>query len=228
MNLIKLFKDDIAKAKDYFLSLIDRTLSASEPFGLAICQFEWEWCVDWGYEEYVKDWINTTITMRTYEFWDLETVAEWFKTNYQFTPTYHINFTSPYSNEQIEWFYDLNSRIARIGNEVVSYVDYTKQAQDKYLTQTKFIDWSLPHDLDVNCIDTSLDFEIDALGGGDQRAPIKTNTYHYSGDLSSFPSHYYSNENMSPQMILFEYLKYATILCLLVVIYIAFVKKMKR
>lgn len=224
MNLIKLFNSDVTKAKNYFLSLIDYALNGSEPFGLAICQFEWEWCVDWGYDEHAKDWINTTINTRTYEFWDLETIAEWFKANYQFTPTYHIAFTSPYSNEQIEWSYDLNSRIARIGNKVVSYVDYAKQASDKFLTEAKRVNWAVPSS-SSNCIDNSLEFKIDALGGGELRAPIKTDMYHYSGSLSDFPSHFYSNQNTPPQTVLVEYL---AVLGLLVLICVGFIIKWKK
>jgi hypothetical protein len=191
-NLIsQIFHGHVSAAEEYFLQLIDSSIAGSRPFGLAVCQFEWAWCYSWGYSDEAKHWIKRITATRPYQFWDFETIANWFKTNYSHTPTYEINFASPYSNEKIEWYYDIKSRVARIGDEVVSYVDYTMQPMDRYLVQAGFIDWFAPR-TESNCIDNSLRFDIDALGGGYGRAPIETNTYHYSGELSNFPYQYAS------------------------------------
>jgi hypothetical protein len=85
----------------------------------------------------------------------------------------------------------MKSRIARIGQKIVSYVDYRSQAPDKYLVQAGFIDYLAPR-TESNCIDNSLRFEIDALGGGNNRAPIKTKTYNYAGELQYFRYQYAS------------------------------------
>lgn len=194
INLKRTFNNSVSREKQYFLELIDYTITGSNPFGIAFCQFEWNWILDKCYDDEVKDWLNTTIQTRPYEFWDFETIAQWFRANYQFTPCYNVDFVSPYSYERIEWYYDKKSRIARIGNEVVSYVDYTDQKADKYLTETGGIDWSKPW-TDVNCIDTSLEFKIDAFGGGYLTHPCKTDPYNYTGDLSDFPSAYKSHSS---------------------------------
>jgi len=191
-NLISLvFHGYKSVAEEYFLRLIDNSISGSWPFGLAVCQFEWAWCYSGGYSNETKDWIEKVTTTRPYQFWDFEAIANWFKANYSHTPTYEINFTSPYSKEKIEWYYDMKSRIARIGQKIVSYVDYRSQAPDKYLVQAGFIDYLAPR-TESNCIDNSLRFEIDALGGGNNRAPIKTKTYDYAGELQYFPYQYAS------------------------------------
>lgn len=195
-NLIKrIFNDDVDKAKNYFLKLMDYTIMGSSPFGYAVFQFEWEWCYSEGITDNILDWINTTITTRPYSFWMFNKTAIWFRNTYTSTPTYRINFISPYLNERIEWYYDTESRIARIDNQVVSYVDYTEQNPDKFLTQNKLINWGIPSS-DLNSIDISLKFKIDALGGASNRHPIKTDSYTYSGDLANFKTYYEVNKEM--------------------------------
>lgn len=199
MTLMSFFNGNHEKAKDYFLNLMDYSIRSCEPFGMAVCQFEWEWCVDWGYDDEVKNWINTSITTRNYEFWDFESVAQWFIENFRFTPTYTVDFISPYSKARIEWYHDLNSRIARIGSEVVSYVNYREQISDPYISGTASINWGIPPS-DRNCIDTSLSFEIDALGGGNLRSPIKTSSYCYEEKLSEFAQYYPLSKEKSKEL----------------------------
>jgi hypothetical protein len=215
-HMIKtIFDEDVERAKDYFLKLIDYSLYGSEPFGYCTFQFEWNWIYAWNYTEYIKDWIQELLS-RDYTFMDFEEVAQWFRENYQLTPTYRINFISPYTNERIEWYYDTKIRVARIENQVVSFIDYTKQNPDKYLTKTQTIHWDQPQ-TDLNCIDTRLEFEIDALGGGYLRAPIKTQPYYYTGDLANFQLTY-----QAPQ-IGYEFLRTVGILAL-ILICIGFIK----
>lgn len=146
LNLIKrVFSGDVNKAKTYFLNMIDNSLAGSFPFGYVCVQFEWDWCYEEGITSYILDWINTTLTTRNYHFWNFNETAEWFISNFASTPTYHINFVSPYKNESIEWYYSTECRIARIGNNIVSYVDYDQQKNDKYLVQSKSINWGYLH-----------------------------------------------------------------------------------
>jgi methyl-accepting chemotaxis protein len=118
-----------------------------------------------------------------------EEFVDWFKLNYPTTPEYRINFTSPYDQERIEWYYSNESRVARIGSYVVSYVDYTIQLSDKYLNQTATIYWGNASD-PKNCVDDSLAFYVDALGGGRLRHPPSTLPIPYTGDLRDFSKYY--------------------------------------
>jgi hypothetical protein len=193
INLWKFFNGNETLARDYWFRLIDYSLDASNPFGYVSIQFEWQWLLDIEWKDIVKNWIQELITTRPYSFWSYGETAQWFKQNYHQNPTYTVNFVSPFSDTRIEWLCNNQSRIARIGNYVVSYIDYASQNPDKYITQTKSINWGLPHNLDFNCIDISLDYKIDALAGGELRDKPHTSTYLYTEDLIAFPSYYYTN-----------------------------------
>jgi hypothetical protein len=129
MNLINQFNGNVSIAKNYFLKMIDNSFVNSSPFGYVTVQFEWSWCSQGGDAPYALDWIQTLLSEKSsYKYWTFEDTVNWFKTNYDQTPTYRINFTSPYDGQQIEWYYDQHSRIARIGDNVVSYVNYARSA----------------------------------------------------------------------------------------------------
>jgi hypothetical protein len=187
MNLINTEYDgNVAAAKAYFLRMIDNTFAGSSPFGYVTVQFEWSWCYQEGDTSHVSDWIQTLLSKRSYyDYWTFEDAVNWFKANYNQTPTYRIEFTSPYNGQQIEWYYSLSNRVARSGNNVVSYVDYTDQQPDKYLNSSATIFWKSPSS-PTNGIDDSLTFKIDALGGGYLRAPVTTSSFPYTGDLQFF------------------------------------------
>jgi|SRR5271157_824056 len=191
MNLIDdIYNGSVVAAKAYFLSMIDNTFAGSSPFGYVTVQFEWSWCFVKGDMVAVSDWIQTLLSTRSsYKYWGFEDAVNWFKTNYDQTPAYRLQFTSPYDGEKIEWYYDLSSRVARIGDNVVSYVDYTDQLPDKYLNSSATILWLSPPN-STDGIDGSLTFKIDALGGGYLRAPVATQSVPYTGDLASFKKYY--------------------------------------
>lgn len=193
MNLIdKIYTGSVAAAKAYFLSMIDNTFAGSSPFGYVTVQFEWTWCVVAGDTGNALDWIQSLLSTRpSYKYWNFEDAVNWFKMNYNQTPVYRIQFTSPYDGEKIEWYNDLSSRVARIGDNVVSYVDYSDQLPDKYLNSSATIIWLSPPNF-TNGIDDSLAFKIDALGGGRLRAPVATQSVPYTGDLASFKAYYTS------------------------------------
>lgn len=170
--------------------MIDNTFAGSSPFGYLTVQFEWTWCFEKRNTPAVSDWIQTSLSTRpSYKYWDFEDAVNWFKTNYSQTPVYRIQFMSPYDGEKIEWYYGLSSRVARIGDNVVSYVDYTDQLPDKYLNSSETIIWLSPPN-STNGIDNSLAFKIDALGGGRLRAPVATQNVPFTGDLASFKTSY--------------------------------------
>jgi hypothetical protein len=196
-------------AKSYFLNMINETFAGSSPFGYVTVQFEWSWCCRDADPTQVLDWIQTLLSTRTsYNYWTFEEAANWFKANYEQTPTYRIDFKSPYDGEQIEWYYSLVSRVARIGNDVVSYVDYTDRQPDKYLSTYTSLSWKPPANV-TTVIDNSLQFKVDALGGGYLRAPVATSTVPYSGDLQFFAENFKEaglsqNDSTLQKIILFS------------------------
>jgi len=189
LPLKNVFNDNMTKAETYFQDLIDSGLGASEPLGLVSVQFEWVWAgINGGMKDYAKNWIKNLLATKSVEFWTYEDIATWFKANYALTPAYSVNFVSPYNNEKIEWYYCRKFRIARANGNVVSYVEYNAQADDIFLTSFKpnFFSTSFPG----NCIDTSLSFTIDALGGGLYRNPVLNTPFPFEGQLSQFPATY--------------------------------------
>ena len=188
-NLMTILHNNRTLAKNYFLSFIDNTFSGSAPFGFVNFQFEWSWTLSWNNTDVAKDWITTLMTEYSQYLVTYEEFVDWFKSNYPTTPEYRINFTSPYDQERIEWYYSNESRVARIGSYVVSYIDYTMQLSDKYLNQTARIYWGNASD-PKNCVDDSLTFYVDALGGGGLRHPPSTLSIPYTGDLRDFSKYY--------------------------------------
>jgi hypothetical protein len=199
LNLINMKYDGNLTAKAYFLRLLQDTLSGSSPFGYVTIQFEWSWLNREEDAAQVADWIQTMFTeMPSYNYLTFEDAVSWFKNSYAQTPTYRVEFSSPYDREQIEWYYSLSSRVARIDKRVVSYVDYTHQQPDRYLESFTPLFWGSPPN-STNSLDNSLSFKIDALGGGALRAPISTEAVPYDGDLQFFEA-FYAEMNLANSM----------------------------
>lgn len=201
MNIMTFFNDNAAMAKAYFLELTDNILKSCSPVSFANVQFEWSWCVDRGLINTAKDWISSILTHRgisaPYQVFDYADFVSWFKSAYSATPEYRVLFTSPYRGDSIEWYYSSAFRVARVGAYVVSFVDYTKQRNDTYLTQTQHIDWSGSLTDPNNCVDTSLAIAISALGGGLMRYPaLDAQKVQYTGDLSQFAFNYHSTDDI--------------------------------
>jgi hypothetical protein len=188
LSLIDFFNGDVPTAKDYFLNLIDESLAGQEPFAFASIQFEWVEHYSNNVQDSLEDWIQTLLSTRSYNFWTLQDITAAFKSEYASTPTYTVNFRSPYDNESIEWFYSQNKRVARVNGEVVSYINYGEQAPDRFLNDTfqPDLNFSLSKNPE-NCIDDSLNFTIDGLGGGEYRAPVRDNGTVYNGTLANYP-----------------------------------------
>jgi hypothetical protein len=190
MNLIQYFGNS-RRAEQYFLNMIARNSYSCNPFSLSVVQFEWGWCCKSNDDSETSVWIRHLLN-HNYLFWNFEDIAEWFSNSFDHTPEYTIRFTSPNSGKSIEWFYSCDYRISRVAGMVNSFVQYSNQDVDKYLTTSAVIDWSrpsCPNEAD-NQIDLSLNFSIDALGGGFLRSPVITKSYEWVGDLRDFPSHY--------------------------------------
>ena len=197
LSLVDFFNGNTSLAENYFLNLIDSSLEGQEPFGFASVQFEWVEHFSHNVQGVVEDWIQTLLSTRNYNYWTLQDITTRFKNEYASTPTYTVNFRSPYDNESIEWFYNQDKRVARVNDEVVSYINYDEQSSDKFLNSTfqpDLTDFSYSHNPN-NCVDDSLNFTIDGLGGGEYRAPIRDNGTVYNGTLANFP-----NENPLPEI----------------------------
>ncbi len=179
----------VRNSSDYILNLIEANLAASSPLGYSAFSFEFDWIHSVNLTERTSAILRSIFANDSYEKLSCGNFTEWFKTTYPTTPAYHVNFVAPSSNRSIEWFFDLNSRISRLDGEVVSYVDYRNQTVDRFLNKTATVNFNQPKTPE-NSIDTSLQFKIDALGGGEFRAPSQQNGIEYNGTLSDFPSYY--------------------------------------
>jgi hypothetical protein len=171
---------------DYVLRLINDTLNNAEPLGYAAFSFEFGWIDSLGLLNQTGQ-ILQGILDADYGKMALGNLTVWFRNQYQTTPTYAMNFTSPNSGTSIEWLYELAGRVARVNDSIVSYVNYSRQTSDPYLTEYAPINFSKPN-ASPNVIDNSLTFTIDALGGGKNRAPIRDSATVYDGNLADFLS----------------------------------------
>jgi hypothetical protein len=183
-------------AEQYCADLITQSLENSSPFGYTSFMFEHVWVKSNNKMEIAESVLSS---IRANSEWNQLTVSDftrWFIANYAKTPTYRVNGTGLISGDSIEWFYSKDLRVARVGSNIVSYVSYIDQSEDVYLTSTASIDFEDEHNLH-NCIDNSLSFTVDALGGAQNRAPITTKPFSYpvSEDLSKFSEYYYRRTN---------------------------------
>ena len=168
-------------------NIIDTSLNSSWPFGFVAVSFSFDWYYTGGELANETAVLNYVLSDDSYQKYSLSNFTGWFKSNYQATPSYRILYTSPNSGQSIEWYYDKTFRVARIGNQVVSYINYTKQPTDPFLSFPCDLNSSLPADDPAAQIDTSLRFTIDALAGGTYNPPEnQTATITYSGDLADF------------------------------------------
>ena len=185
-NLKSIFKGNMTMAENYFYNLVDETLRGSKPLGFVSIQFEWCWAgLDGNMKDYAKNWIMELLKKRDCNFWSYGAFSDWFIEQYKFTPEYSVNFVSPYSKQKIEWFFNRSYRIARMENRIVSYIKYQEQTSDKYLETCEIIDMANPSSTE-NSIDNSLEFTVDALGGGAYRAGVNGESLLYEGNLDDF------------------------------------------
>jgi len=185
------FNGNFTEAKNYCLSLIDRTLNSMNPFGYVIVQTEFDMMYNNNFVNNFKTYINELLA-KNYDFQMCNETAIWFRNNYDSTPTYHFTFTSPYDNKKVEWYYNVKYRITRYDDKyVVGFIDYRKQDSDPYLTKYETPDWGKPASLE-NCISNSLNYTINDYGNGYLRYPSQGDRIKFSGKLSFFPSEYYN------------------------------------
>jgi hypothetical protein len=177
---------DVGDKASYIEALIERTMASSQPIGYAAFSF---------FTSAQNNWTETGQILKhliegdSYQKMSVGDFVTWFKMNYPTTPTYHVDFTSPHDGQSIEWYYSTQARIARANGTVLSYVDYRHQGPDPYLTNAAVINFSQPRS-STNSIDNSLNFTLDALGGGQYRHPIVGTGVSYTGPLAAFPEWY--------------------------------------
>lgn len=173
-------------AINYCLKLINDSLSCSQPFGYASAMLEWNWIIG-GQDrnETSANYYQQIINQHGSTCQMYNETTSWFKFHYSKTPTYRITFTSPYDYQQVEWYLDTDYRIARVNNYLKSYVVFEGQTE-YWLNNVSNLDFYSPAS-EINCIDNSLEFEIDDLGGGYHRDSAKGGSKYYSGNLADFP-----------------------------------------
>jgi hypothetical protein len=123
--------------------------------------------------------------------------AEIFKSHFPTTPEYHFMYRSSNSplfpeteDWKIEWLMNPDYRIARVGDNVVSSLDYSAQKEDPFLSSSKSINFTGPRfgEDPSNIIRTDLSFDIDDLWQseyGDRRL-TKMGYVIYTGTLQDF------------------------------------------
>ena len=178
-----------SQAVNYCLKLVNESLSCSEPFGYASAMFEWSWIINHqDFNGTTKDYYQRIINQKGSICQLYNETASWFRASYPKTPTYRVAFTSPYDGQQIEWYLNPDFRIARVGSYVKSYVIFGSQT-DIWLNNVCYVDFNMPWS-QSNCIDNSLKFDIDDLGGGILRDSPKGGSVYYTGNLADFPTFY--------------------------------------
>lgn len=176
-DLMSWFGGNESLAKDYWLKLIDNSLTACLPFGFVSVQVEWGWMVSLGYGSQVFAWFATLLENPLYTFSNFQAVADWFVASYESNPVYRVSFTSPLSGTAVEWYWSVEKRVCRYDGKVMSYVDYGVSCPDGYRTAKSEggVDLTL-----YGCI------KIDALGGGVSRFAGVGEGEMYDGDLADF------------------------------------------
>lgn len=206
LGVYPLIYSEPSQAVDYCLRLIDESLSCSQPFGYATAMFEWVWIINrQDLNETAIEYYSQIINRYGSLCQLYNETASWFRANFPKTPTYHVSFTSPYNNQHVEWYLNLDHRIARMNDYVCSYIVFDNQI-DKWLNNVAYVDFGKPPS-ETNCIDNSLEFLIDDLGGGLLRDSPRGDSVYYSGDLKDFPVYYetvvfplsvYASKNEAP------------------------------
>jgi len=172
LNVLEATGGDSQSAAAYMTSLIDENLRATHPFGYARIEFEFSWAHKLGALPFIKDYCTRLASRSDVTFMTSNEVATWFRCQFATTPSYVIKFRSPSTGGTVEWFFNTKMRAMHNGSAILSLIDYTKQKSDRYLNETAVVDFSKAWSLS-NHIDTSLDYRIDALGGGvDNPAPV--------------------------------------------------------
>lgn len=126
-----------------------------------------------------------------------EEFAKLFESSFSATPQYHFTYTSSNLDAfpetkgwKIEWLMSPDCRIARVGDNVVSALNYKVQSEDPFLTSSKKINFAGSRfgEDPNNIVRTDLSFDIDALWQSEygDRTLKKTGYAIYTGKLEDF------------------------------------------
>jgi hypothetical protein len=170
---------------DYIMQLIEENSKSCQPYSYTAFSFEYDWLKYLGRLDNASTVLDYLLNNSNFEKLSCGNFTQWFNANYPTTPNYQINFSSPHSKQTIEWIYKLNGRVARTNSSIVSYVNYSNQNFDPYLIAASNVALDQPYSI-TNCIDNSLLFSVNALGGAPNRAPITNQPIPYTGNLKDF------------------------------------------
>jgi hypothetical protein len=126
-----------------------------------------------------------------------EQFAKVFESSFPVTPRYHFIYASSNLNAfpetkgwKIEWLMSPDCRIARVGDKVVSALDYNIQDEDPFLSSSKGINFMSARfgEDPNNIVSTDLSFDIDDLWQSEygDRTLNKTGYAVYAGQLEDF------------------------------------------
>jgi len=160
----------------YIQELITENAQCSSPFSFTSFAFDYDWIQSDGNLTQVSELI-TWLTSQTYTINTLSQITTWFTANYQTSPTYKVDFTSPYDDTQIQWYFNTEQRLSKNATHILSIVNYTTQEEYAYMNATAGGE---------ELIDISLTFELDALGGGLNRNPVVDTPIEYTGSLTTY------------------------------------------
>jgi hypothetical protein len=179
-----------SNTSQYVIDLLEANANACQPFSYGAFSFDFDWYYGNGAIHNATKVLNHLLASPLTKM-SCTNFTKWFKTNYPATPTYNVDFTSPNSGTHIEWFYNQTYRIAKTNGQVVSFVEYGRQQIDRYCSTAAPINWTKEAGDPKNCIDNSLNFTVDALGGGIFRPLPRDSPIWFDGDIENFPIYYY-------------------------------------
>jgi hypothetical protein len=170
---------------NYVIQLIDRNTQSCSPMSYTAFSFEFDWLNYLGRLDKAETVLRYLLNNSSIQKLSCGNFTQWFKTNYQKTPTYTVDFTSPNSQQRIEWYYTIQGRAAKTNGSIVSYVNYQKQLTDKFTQSRSTVILEQPYSTS-NCIDNSLRFDVDALAGAPNRQPTTTYPISFLGSPKDF------------------------------------------
>jgi hypothetical protein len=178
-----------SNSSQYVIDLLETNANACQPFSYGAFSFDFDWYYGNGAIHNATKVLNHLLAS-PYTKMSCGNFSKWFKAAYPDTPTYNVDFTSPNSGTQIEWFYSQTYRIAKVNGQIVSFVEYGRQQIDPYYSAAAQINWTKEAGDPENCIDNSLNFTVDALGGGVFRPLPKDSPIWFDGLIENFPIYY--------------------------------------
>lgn len=189
-HLIDLYNNDVDMKEFKYVSLNHPFFT---PFFL-----ELDWLINLNNTEIMRIFVESyTWVYKNFNVVTAEQFAKIFESCFPTTPSYHFVYASSNLNAfpetkgwKIEWLMIPDCRIARVGDKVVSALDYNVQNEDPFLLSSKGINFTGSRfgEDPNNIVNTDLSFDIDDLWQSEygDRTLKKTGYAVYTGKLEDF------------------------------------------